>query len=84
MIRLSAFTTHDQHIAGTKYYRSRNFITRVRTQKKDCSVPQAGLGVSYARDRTKKCERKLMRILTRLKLAVERDLVCFYGSAEWL
>lgn len=84
MIRLSAFTTHDQHIAGTKYYRSRNFITRVRTQKKDCSVPQTGLELVMQGTGRRKCERILIRILTRLKLAVERDLVCFYGSAEWL
>lgn len=43
MVRLSAFTAHDQHIAGTKYYRSRNFITRVRTQEKDRSMAQTGL-----------------------------------------
>lgn len=76
MIRLSAFTAHDQHIAGTKYYRSRNFITRVRTQEKDRSMPQTGLELVMKGHGEESGRERLVRILTRLKPEVERDLVC--------
>lgn len=83
MVRLSAFAAHDQHIAGTKYYRSRNFITRVRTQEKDRSMAQTGLELAMEDHREESGRERLVRILTRLKPAVERDLVCLYGSAGW-
>lgn len=76
MIRLSAFTAHDQHIAGTKYYRSRSFIARVRTQEKDRSMPQTGLELVMEGHGEESGREGLVRILTRLKPAVERDLVC--------
>lgn len=59
MIRLSAFTAHDQHIAGTKYYRSRYFVTRVGTQEKDCSMSQTGFELvmeGHGDEREKWCE----------------------------
>lgn len=46
-------------------------------------MPQTGLELAMEDHGEESGVERLVPILTRLKPAVERDLVCLYGSAGW-